>query len=174
VSAEDTLTRRVAAMRDGFDSSFARPEVHAPTTGGTRVLVVRVGAIRYAVPLADCAALLPAPSIRALPTTVGGFRGVTLANGALVAVYDLAALLRIARLDDARWLLVTAGPDQIGLLAEAIEGHGHTTTNRGGDDDEVPVVDVNGIHCRLLQVPRLLDELRQIVGRDFSDRSEAG
>jgi chemotaxis signal transduction protein len=108
---------------------------------------VRIGGEPYAVRLAGVAALVRDTPVTPLPGAPDVLLGVAALRGAVVPVYDFAALLGRAAPEPGRWLLTTAGPVHValsvqgveGLLrvpAEAISGAGSDTgSTRGADAD---------------------------------------
>lgn len=110
----------------------AEPTVEDPETpvaGSTGVaagaILLRLGASRYAVDMADVAEVLPMPRITRVPAAPGWLRGVANWRGRMLPVVDLRPLLAtpvVALSSSARILVIGRDDVVVGLITEAIPG----------------------------------------------------
>lgn len=119
----DSLAKRLAAMRQQFDASFARPlaGTDAPVH---KLLAIQAGEGRFALRLGECAGIHACPKVVMLPAAHPALLGIAGVRGKLTAVYRLAALLGVghpAALP--RWLLCARADDQVGFAVENIEAY---------------------------------------------------
>ena len=124
--ADPTPLEGVAAsLRRAFDESFVAP---AATTDGEAVemLVVRLAAERWLVRFDDISGLYADRAITAVPGAPGDLMGIAGLGGAIVAVYDLGAVLAgvraSTRVAAPRWLMMVTGA-ALGLAVDMVEGH---------------------------------------------------
>lgn len=88
---------------------------------GDRLLVVRVGSERFALPLADVVEALDAPEVGAVPLAPPGVVGQCAHRGRLLPVVDLGALVGVQRGGGAGALLVLAlDRERAGLLVDDV------------------------------------------------------
>jgi purine-binding chemotaxis protein CheW len=119
--AEQARAARVLRTR-------ARHLAAAPAAGPTReereVLLCRVGAEQYAVPLEALRRLQPAAGLTPLPCTPAFVAGLLNVRGELVTVLDLGVALDLraasAILPTSQVLLVDAPRGQVGLLVDEV------------------------------------------------------
>ncbi|MGI5242552.1 chemotaxis protein CheW [Dactylosporangium sp. CA-139066] len=124
------LQARLAALRTDFDRSFADPP-RAEVAGHDDLLAIRAGGVRYALRLPQAAGLFPDRPVTRLPGPLPALLGVAGFRGAIVPVYDLAAVLGTrgtaagssASGTVARWLVLAAGNPPVALAFEALDGH---------------------------------------------------
>lgn len=102
-----SLSLRAAALREAFDRSFAVPRPPNPPPSED-LLAIRVGEEPYALRLSDIAALHPDRRITPLPGSMPALRGIAGFRGAVVPVYDLAALLGQPPAEAVRWHAIAA------------------------------------------------------------------
>jgi chemotaxis signal transduction protein len=116
-----SLAARAAALRDAFDRSFAaaRPPDAPP---GVDLLAIGVGAKSYALRLSEIAGLHPDRRITPLPGAAPALRGIAGFRGAIVPVYDLAALLGHPQAEEARWLAMAVG-EPVAFAFATVDGH---------------------------------------------------
>ncbi|WP_432972246.1 chemotaxis protein CheW [Dactylosporangium sp. CA-233914] len=123
---EDRLARQLAGLRAEFDRSFADPP-RTEVAGHDDLLAIRAGGVRYALRLRQAAGLFPDRPVTRLPGPLGALLGVAGFRGAIVPVYDLAAVLGTrgtpAGDDLPRWLVLAAGSPPVALAFEALDGH---------------------------------------------------
>jgi chemotaxis signal transduction protein len=122
VSGGHTVAERVARLRDDFDRSFAEP---ARTLDGSSIelLAIGVGDRPYALRLSQTSGVHPDRPVTALPTTLRALLGVAGFAGAVVPVYDLAALLGHPITQKPRWLALTAGAPPLALAFHRLDRH---------------------------------------------------
>ena len=124
------LQGRLARLRADFDASFADPP-RAEVAGHDDLLAVRAGGVKYALRLIQAAGLFPDRPVTRLPGPRPALLGVAGFRGAIVPVYDLAAVLGTRRTAAAssasatvpRWLVLAAGNPPVALAFEALDGH---------------------------------------------------
>jgi chemotaxis signal transduction protein len=115
------VSRQVLALKRDFDRAFAEPRL--PTSPQTLdLLQVRLGNDPWAVPLADVGGLHSGKRITPVPGHARGLLGLAGFRGALAAVYDLPALIGLAPLSAARWLLL-AQERPVAFAFGDLEGH---------------------------------------------------
>jgi chemotaxis signal transduction protein len=104
----ESLQARLTDLRRSFDSSFSAPPAsQLETTLG--LLAIRIGREPYALRLSEVAALEADRTITSVPSQHPELLGIAGVRGAVVAVFDLASLLGLARPDGARWLVLAEG-----------------------------------------------------------------
>jgi chemotaxis signal transduction protein len=118
----DAVADRLADLRGDFDRSFAEParghdEEHA------ELLMVRAGDRPYALRLSQTSGLYPDQRVTPLPGPITALLGVAGFSGAIVPVYDLAALLGHPTPDRPRWLVLATGSPPLALAFHELDGH---------------------------------------------------
>ncbi|WP_433203983.1 chemotaxis protein CheW [Dactylosporangium sp. CS-047395] len=156
------LETRLAELRDEFDKSFADPPRSA-VAGHDDLLAIRAGGVRYALRLTQAAGLFPDRPVTRLPGPLGALLGVAGFRGAIVPVYDLAAVLGAAAMsageeDGARWLVLAAGQPAVALAFAGLDGH-----LRVPSDALIEEADGHGPHGCLRGIVPLPDGARPIV-----------
>jgi chemotaxis signal transduction protein len=116
------VAERIAELRGDFDRSFAQParrhdDEHA------EMLAIRAGGRSYVLRLSQTAGLFPDRPVTALPGPLSALLGVAGFGGAIVPVYDLAALLGHAVPDRPRWLVLAAGSPALAFAFHELDGH---------------------------------------------------
>jgi purine-binding chemotaxis protein CheW len=115
------VTERLAALRDDFDRSFTEPSRrHAEYTG---LLAIRAGGRPYALLLSQAAGLHCDRPVTPLPGPQPALLGVAGFGGAIVPVYDLAALLGHPVAERPRWLVLATGTPALALAFHDLDGH---------------------------------------------------
>jgi purine-binding chemotaxis protein CheW len=124
----ETLSDRAEELRLAFDRSFAAPH-RTEMVDDVELLAVRAGGTAYAIRLAAVSGLFADRTVTPLPGPVPELLGVAAFRGAVVAVYDLGALLGhtahqsgIATAQP-RWLVLDTGTPPVGLAFDALDGH---------------------------------------------------
>lgn len=103
----NALRARLAELRQSFDRAFA--EEQAPRRQeAIGVLSIRIGRDLHAVLLSDVAALDVRCAVTPVPSEHPELLGIAGLRGAVVAVFDLAALIGVPG-GDAPWLLLAKG-----------------------------------------------------------------
>jgi chemotaxis signal transduction protein len=124
------LERRLTGLRADFDRSFADPP-RREVAGHDDLLAIRAGGVRYALRLTQAAGLFPDRPVTRLPGPLAALLGVAGFRGAIVPVYELAAVLGTRstpagssqREDVPRWLVLAAGTPLVALAFEELDGH---------------------------------------------------
>lgn len=112
---------RAVALQRAFDQTFADAAItdRAPLDD---LLAIRVGERPLALRLSEVAGLFIDRTVTRLPTMVPELLGIMTVRGALVPVYDLAALLGWSTSTRPRWMVIAAGT-RVGLAFDQLEGH---------------------------------------------------
>jgi chemotaxis signal transduction protein len=103
----------------------AAPPGDAPTAPAAQAVLLRLGASRYAVDLADVAEVATVPPVTRVPGSSRWLLGLANWRGRMLPVLDLRPLLRAADLplpSSARLVVVGRGDVAVGLVAEAVPG----------------------------------------------------
>ena len=165
----DGLTGTASARARAFDLSFARiPEVR--TAEPVDLLSIRLGGDPFAIRLEQTAGLFADRRTTPVPGTIPEFRGLAGVRGALVPVFDLAALLGYAAAPAPRWL-AAARDGAIAFAFDAFEGQLRATTddviaqNSGGRNHVREVVRVGGRTRQVVDLPALV----AAIGRRATD-----
>ena len=116
------VAERIAALRDDFDRSFAQP-ARRHDVEHVELLAIRAGGRPYALRLSQTSGLYPDRPVTALPGPLSALLGVAGFGGAIVPVYDLAALLGHAVSDRPRWLVLASGSPALALAFHELNGH---------------------------------------------------
>jgi chemotaxis signal transduction protein len=161
MASTDALIARLSALRLGFDGGFALPMVEK-ADDLLDVLMIRVGRDPYALRLAQLAALEADRTITPVPSEHGELIGVAGMRGAVVAVFDLAAVLGAPRPEATRWLVLVKGAP----LAFAFSGFERQLSLRPDELARSPaahggaeVVVRDGMNVPLLDLPALITGL---------------
>ncbi len=86
-----------------------------------RVLLVRVGSERFALPLADVLEVVDAPTIEEVPLLPSGVSGQSVQRGRLMPVLDFGPLVGVSRAGGEGVLLVLAAEsERVGLLVDDV------------------------------------------------------
>lgn len=120
MDGEQDLSARLQALRQDFDRSFSLPRGGA-RLGGEHVLAIRVGRDPYALRLAQVAVFGADRPITPVPSNCPELLGVAGLRGAMVAVFDLAALLGQERAEAPRWIACHAG-SALAFAFSAVDG----------------------------------------------------
>jgi purine-binding chemotaxis protein CheW len=113
---------RLADLRDDFDRSFTEP-ARSHDDEHVELLAVRAGGRPYALRLSQTSGLYPDRPVTPLPGPLAALLGVAGFGGAIVPVYDLAALLGHPAADRPRWLVLAAGQPALALAFHELDGH---------------------------------------------------
>lgn len=114
-------SERAADLRRAFDSGFVEPK--AVVSNATEdFLAIEVGGDPYMLRLSEVAGFFVDKKLTPLPSGVAELRGVAGFRGAIVPVYDLAALLHYPQAQSARWVAIAAEAP-IALAFASFEGH---------------------------------------------------
>ncbi|WP_307834540.1 chemotaxis protein CheW [Paractinoplanes lichenicola] len=117
-----TVSRRLHRLREDFDQSFAEP-ARSHDEEHLELLTIRAGGRPYAIRLSQTSGVHPDRPVTPLPGPQPALLGLAGFAGAVVPVYDLAALLGHPVADVPRWLVLAAGTPQLGLAFHTLDGH---------------------------------------------------
>ena len=165
------LRIRLEELRQSFDRAFAE-ELVPRRDEALSLLSIRVGRDRHAVRLSDVAALEVRCAVTPVPSDQPELLGIAGLRGAVVAVFDLAALIG-ASAGEAPWLLLAKGApvafafaELEGVWSAPVEDVVRAQGGRGGRVQDVvlrqgqhlPVIDLAGLvgdlERRLRAAPR--------------------
>ncbi len=118
----DAVTDRLLSLRADFDRSFTEP-ARRHDAEHAELLAVRAGGRPYALRLSQTSGLHPDRPVTALPGPVAALLGIAGFGGAIVPVYDLAALLGHPAPDRPRWLVLAAGAPPLAFAFHELDGH---------------------------------------------------
>jgi len=162
---------RAALLREAFDRAFA--EAWSPEAGAFEDLLdVSVGSARYAIRLAEIAALAADVPITPLPTSVPALIGIAGFRDEIVPVYDLGALLGHAAEAGRRWLAVAAGDTPVALAFAALERHLRVPAAAVAARDPSDAAPYIGAVAHLEPGPRLIVSIPSIL-MAIADRTRA-
>jgi chemotaxis signal transduction protein len=116
------VTARLAGLREEFDRSFAEP-ARQHDVEYVELLAVRAGGRAYALRLSQASGVHSGRPITSLPGPQAALLGVAGFSGAIVPVYDLAALLGHPVPESPRWLVLAAGSPPLALAFHRLDGH---------------------------------------------------
>lgn len=141
-------------LRDAFDSGFARASEDAVATS-ERLLAVRIGGEAHALRVAEIAGVFVDRTITSVPSRHPALLGITGVRGAVVPVFDLAALVgRAATAPRLRWLVIAAH-ERVGFAFDAFEGQLAVAASS--------IVRAREGSSHVREVARVADQLRPIV-----------
>jgi chemotaxis signal transduction protein len=114
---------KAAELRRAFDLAFAEPH-HTGSEQLEDLLSIRVGGDPYAIRLMDLAAIVSRRPIVPLPAAASALLGLAGIHGAVVPVFDLAALLEHAPSAEApRWMALVGKEEPIALAFADLEAY---------------------------------------------------
>jgi chemotaxis signal transduction protein len=116
------VAERVARLRADFGRSFAEP-ARTLDRESVELLAIGAGGRPYALRLSQTSAVHQDRPVTPLPTTLRALLGVAGFTGAVVPVYDLAALLGHPITQRPRWLVLTAGTPPLALAFHELDHH---------------------------------------------------
>ena len=136
-----------ADLAADFDRSFAL--AHAALPDYLDVLVIDIASERYALRVSDVAGVFVDRAVTRVPATRAELVGIAGFRGAVVPVFDLAALLGHSAVASPRWLVILAA-SSIALAFERFGGHLRVPRATVRDVVEVdgavlPLIDIAGI-----------------------------
>ena len=112
---------RALALRQAFDDTFADAAATDPAPLDD-LLAIRINGRGFALRLSEVSGLFVDRGVTRLPTTVPELLGIMTVRGALVPVYDLAALLGWPASTQPRWLVIATGT-RVGFAFDQLDGH---------------------------------------------------
>ncbi|MGK5685563.1 chemotaxis protein CheW [Actinoplanes sp. URMC 104] len=122
MTAPTKVGRRLLELREDFDRSFAEP-ARGHDEEHLELLTIRAGGRPYAIRLSQTSGVHPDRPVTALPGPQPALLGLAGFAGAVVPVYDLAALLGHPVGEVPRWLVLAAGTPPLGLAFHELDGH---------------------------------------------------
>jgi purine-binding chemotaxis protein CheW len=154
------------ALRREFDETFRRPRALARERE-EELLAIRAGESLLAVRTLETGGVLRCPPIPPLPSSFPAFLGVCGVRGALVAAYDLAALLEgSAPASQGSWMLLCGADRRVGLVFDELGGALRVAPSEirraaeGGGRTTLPeIVVVQGESRAVLRIPALVEEI---------------
>jgi purine-binding chemotaxis protein CheW len=175
---ETVTTPEVAAgaarLRAEFDAAFSRPP-GAEAAETVELLTLRLGGDSFAVRLADTAGLFADQRITPVPGPLSDFHGLAGVRGALVPVYDLAALMGYPRSMQPRWL-ITARRSVVGFVFDTFLGQLRVETtslaahSAGISDEAGEVVRTPAFSGPVIQLNSIIHALSRRTARTVSQR----
>lgn len=150
---------QASELARAFDADFARPvSLHA--SDAEDLLAIRIGDTGYALARREIGGVFTDKPVTPLPGGAPALLGISGFRGALVPVYDLAALLGAARSDVVRWLatlaiapvalafgrferLIRVPRDAIVMQAGSAKGYAQRAARI--DDELRPILDLESI-----------------------------
>ena len=136
-AATGSVSGRLRRLRADFDRSFAEP-ARSHDEEHVELLLVRAGERPYAIRLSQTSGVHPDRPVTPLPGPLPALLGLAGFAGAVVPVYDLAALLEHPVPERPRWLVLAAGTPPLGLAFHHLDGHvraaGSDIVREAGDD----------------------------------------
>ncbi|WP_127505821.1 chemotaxis protein CheW [Actinoplanes solisilvae] len=143
-----SVIRRLRALREDFDQSFAEP-ARSHDEEHLELLTIRAGGRPYAIRLSQTSGVHPDRPVTALPGPMPALLGLAGFAGAVVPVYDLAALLGHPVPDVPRWLVLAAGSPLLGLAFHELDGHVRAVTadiiRESGDEGDTRTGSLRGL-----------------------------
>jgi chemotaxis signal transduction protein len=169
-SVRDGRDGRVTALATAFDGSFARAP-DSTESAEEDMLAIAIAGEPYAVRLAAIDELVSDRPVTRLVGAVPGLLGVAGLRGALIPVFDLAALLGRHDPVPPRWMVVTRGASPLALAFVHLDGHIRVPSaaiaadTSAGDRRHVRDVLRLGSELRpIVHLPSILDTLAAAVG----------
>jgi chemotaxis signal transduction protein len=161
----EALNARLLALRQGFDRAFSEPVADA-VVETLEVLDIRVGREHFALRVSEIAALEADRTITAVPSDHPELLGIAGVRGSVVAVFDLAALLDLPRVDASRWLVLAKGAplalafsEFIGQRALTPDAVARAAADQAGRVREL--IRQDGAAVPLIHVPALVADLEK-------------
>jgi len=129
------VTDRLTGLRGDFDRSFAEP-ARQHDVEYAELLAIRAGGHAYALRLSQAFGVHSDRPVTPLPGPQAALLGVAGFSGAIVPVYDLAALLGHPVPAVPRWLVLAAGSPPLALAFHDLDGHVRVPTSTIVDETE--------------------------------------
>jgi chemotaxis signal transduction protein len=162
-AASDELGAQLESLRRDFDRSFSVPR--APReTGGAHLLAIRVGRDPYALRTQEIGMISTDRPITAVPSSSPELIGVAGLRGALVAVYDLGALIGLPLSGASRWL-VLCKDTQLAFAFAALDGHVRVApadvSRSDSGDSLAEVARIEGVARPIIELSTLVTQLEK-------------
>lgn len=160
MSTESTAAR----LQREFDASFADPP-HTRMEGAVDLLVIHIGAEQVALYTDSISAVRVGQQITPVPTPVSSLLGIASTDGQIVAVHDLAKVLRFGSQQEPRWLASVRG-EAIAFAFTAFDRHIRveaasilTTTEQVTTTTHGNLTQDNGVRLAVIDCARLSKQL---------------
>jgi chemotaxis signal transduction protein len=167
---EPSLEHRVAQLRSTFDNAFALP-LAPPQPDGVELLIVSAGGQTYAIRTSELAGVEVDRKLVPLPSAARpGLLGLCAAQGELVPVFELAAVLGgQAAKTSPRWLALHLDKQLVALAFDELRESRRVAVQdlsplelapgRGAFSRHATRLDIGVIH--VLDIPAVISSLRQ-------------
>jgi purine-binding chemotaxis protein CheW len=160
------LGEQAAALRAGFDHSFAEPG-QMDASVKEDLLAVRVGNDAFAIRLTEITGLHTGKKVTRVPGSDPALLGIAGFRGVILPVYSLATLLGLPATAAPRWLIMAAGAS-VALAFDTFEHHLCVASNtiRPRDESAKDHPYVRDFVCGqqfvrpILHLPSILDAIR--------------
>jgi chemotaxis signal transduction protein len=170
---------RIEALRQDFDRSFTEP-ARSHDVEHVELLAVGAGGRAYALRLSQTAGLHPDRPVTPLPGPLPALLGLAGFAGAVVPVYDLAALLGHPGPTRPRWLVLATGTPVLALAFHQLDGHVQVPSDAivgeaGGDGDRGclrGMVTLAGGTRPIVDVPAARALVHTLTGHDHATSEE--
>jgi len=161
----------VGEVRREFDNTFAAPPA-GPPADRESLITLRVAGEAFAVRTMHITAVVNGRRIMPVPTRVAGLLGITALRGALLPVYDLAALLGLpAGAGPGAWLMLTNRETPVGFTFHEFEGQMEIeraclseSGSAGSRKHLCAMARVGTANRAVIDVPGLVEEIRKRAG----------
>jgi purine-binding chemotaxis protein CheW len=163
------LDARVAQLRRDFDAAFASP-LREPQRAGTDLLIVGACGVPYALRASELAGLEVDRKVVPLPAARRGLLGLCAAQGNLIPVFALAALLGTP-LSGAppRWIALHREKELVALAFDELRDYRRVTSGELGAPHAAPAAGsftreslrLDGTFIHVLDIPALVASVRR-------------
>lgn len=151
-------------LRRAFDASFAAA-IADRASSDEDVLSIAIAGRPYALRLSEIAGLFAGRTIVRVPSRHPEQLGLAGFRGAIVPVFDLAALLELPRASSPRWIVIAAR-SRVGLAFDALEGHRRIAPGDIAASNEQAGPEVVRDGDRLIPIVRLASVLARIERKE--------
>lgn len=164
-------SKTLADLRREFDNAFAALPA-GPGEGRESLIALRAAGEPLAVRTLHIVGICKRRRIVPVPTRVSGLLGLTGFRGALLPVYDLAALLGLpGAAGEGAWLMLTGPETPVGLIFDEFEGQVEVEraclyeSERSSERAHLRMVARMGAgHRAVIDIPGVVEEIRKNAG----------
>ena len=163
-------SKSVAELRLEFDNAFAASPAGAGEVRES-LIALRVAGEALAVKTLHITGVTKGRRIVPVPSRVPGLLGLTALRGAVLPVYDLAALLGLPAAGEGSWLLLTTPETPIGLTFDEFEGQIeieraclYESDSSGSRKHLRLIAKVGAAHRAVIDIPGIVEEIRKTAG----------